>query len=399
VRLPLTVAGPYRARMSNAGMVDWDLAVSTAGRIAKPGPNVSMAEARAAVASLRSLAVEAREHVERTTGLHASVADAPIAVVDRAGWVQANAVGFQAVVDPLVMMMRARRDAAEAAKNGADVTVDPSTEATEPTDEADGFGFAKARGAVDAVGSRLTGVQVGALLGYLSSRVLGQYELFTADGAPPRLLLVAPNLVAAERAMRVDPRDFRLWVAVHEETHRVQFTANPWLGDHLRGEVRALVEATDLDPGSVAGRLKPIAEAVGSAVRGNDGPAMADAVTTPEQRVVLDRVTAVMTLLEGHADFVMDAVGADVVPSVATIRSRFEERRNASGRLESVVRRLLGIDAKLAQYRNGSAFVRSVVDEVGMDGFNRVWQSPETLPRPEEIADPSSWVRRVVAPG
>ena len=353
------------------GMVDWGLAASTAARTSSPGPRVPLAEARAVVGSLRSLAVEAREHVAALTTLDAPTDDAPVAVVDRAAWVRANAVGFQAVVDPLVELIRARR--------------------AEPA-QAPG---AEGRGLVDAVGSRVTGLQVGAMLGYLSARVLGQYELFTPPGVSPRLLLVAPNLLAAEQVMGVDPRDFRLWVCIHEETHRVQFTAVPWLGAHLRGEVEALVAATDLDPASLAARLGPLGDAVRAAVRGGDGPAVVEAVTSPEQRVVLDRVTAVMTLLEGHADYVMDAVGPAVVPTVDDIRARFEQRRGSGRRLEQVVRRLLGVDAKLAQYRNGSAFVRGVVDEVGMDGFNRVWTSPETLPAPDEIAQPHRWVERV----
>jgi coenzyme F420 biosynthesis associated uncharacterized protein len=351
-------------------MVDWGVAEAAATRTSRPGPQVPLDEAREIVGSLRELAVEARSHVADLTGLHAAADDAPVAVVDRAAWVQANAIGFQSVVEPLVAQIRARR---------------PST----------GPSSSVAASAVDAVGSRVTGAQVGVMLGFLSSRVLGQYELFTAPDARPRLLLVAPNLLTAERAMEVDPRDFRLWVCIHEETHRVQFTAVPWLGDHLRGEVASLLEATDLDPGSLTRRLGPLADAVRSAVSGGDGPAVIDAVTTPEQRVVLDRVTAVMTLLEGHADFVMDEVGPKAVPSVVDIRRKFEERRGSGRRTELVLRRLLGIDAKLAQYRDGAAFVRAVVTEVGMDDFNAIWTSPETLPRPDEIAEPSAWVRRV----
>jgi coenzyme F420 biosynthesis associated uncharacterized protein len=363
--------GSPDAPAGRGGVVDWDVAVRAAARFSNPGPQVELDTAREAVASLRTLAVEARSHVADLTRLHADAVDAPVAVVDRAAWVEANADGFRTVMDPLVDRLRVARDAREGTDGSA------------------------ARGLVDAVGSRVTGLQVGALLGYLSSRVLGQYELFTPPGATPRLLLVAPNLVAAEQAMGVDPHDFRLWVCIHEETHRVQFTAVPWLGDHLRSEVERLVEATDVDPAALSERLGPLVDAVRSAVRGSDGPAMSDVVTTPEQRVVLDRVTAVMTLLEGHADYVMDAVGPAAVPTVGHIRTQFETRRSSGRRVEQILRRLLGVDAKLAQYRNGSAFVRTVVDQVGMDGFNQVWTSPNTLPRPEEIADPASWVARV----
>jgi len=382
-------------------MVDWTVARATAARTSRPGPAVSLPDAREVVASLRMLAASARGPVAELTGLDAPAVDAPAAVVDRAGWVDANATGFQAVVEPLVARLRARRGdgsesvTADGRSSGDSRSTVGGGSAGSGRSGADGRSAGNGRSAVDSVGSRVTGMQVGAMLGFLSARVLGQYELFTAPGERPRLLLVAPNLVAAERAMDVDPHDFRLWVCLHEETHRVQFTAVPWLGDHLRDEVRVLVEASDLDPSSLRARLGPLADALRAAARGTDGPAVVDVVTTPRQRVVLERLTAVMSLLEGHADHVMDAVGPSVVPSVVQIRRAFEQRRSGGSRQEQLLRRLLGLDAKLAQYRDGAAFVRGVVDRVGMEGFNAVWTSAETLPQPGEIADPAAWVRRV----
>ncbi|MGZ4591735.1 MAG: zinc-dependent metalloprotease [Actinomycetes bacterium] len=359
----------------NSSMVDWDLAVATGTKLVKPGPQITAAEAREAVAQLRDFAAQAHEHVAGYTGLDASTEGASVAVIDRPGWIQANASGFRTVLDPLVEKIQSTRPATPVAT---------------------------------AVGARVTGVQTGSLLAFLATKVLGQYELFPPYGEAPaarpgRLLLVAPNIVATEREMQVDQRDFRLWVCLHEETHRVQFGAVPWLREHVMGEMRAFIEATDVDPSAMARRLKAAAAATYEAVRDGFDPEASDssgslveAVQTPEQREILDRLTALMSLLEGHADFVMDGVGPSVIPSVGEIRAKFQRRRKEAGRLELVIRRLLGIDAKMRQYRDGERFVRGAVESSGMAGFNRVWESPANLPSKDEIARPDEWVQRVV---
>src|SRR5919107_244846 len=251
----------------------------------------------------------------------------------------------------------------------------------------------------DAVGSKVTGLEVGGLLGFMSSKVLGQFDPFydgsDLDGSSGRLLLVAPNIVHVENELEVDQRDFRLWVCLHEETHRVQFTAVPWMRQHIRSEIENLIGSVDLDPGKVAAMLSEGVKRLGDVVRGSDEVSLLDVFSTPEQRVVMDRITGVMSLLEGHADVVMDGVGPTVIPSVDEIRTKFNKRRKGAGYLDRVLRRLLGMDAKMAQYRDGAAFVRAVVDKVGMDDFNAVWATPANLPSKAEIADPGSWVRRV----
>jgi coenzyme F420 biosynthesis associated uncharacterized protein len=220
-----------------------------------------------------------------------------------------------------------------------------------------------------------------------------------------RLLLVAPNIVHVERELDVDPHDFRLWVCLHEETHRTQFSAVPWLRDHIESEIQSFLGETELDPTTVIERVREAVQSFtgsgpGSEARTEDEPAdgrsLVDLVQTPSQREILARLTAVMSLLEGHADYVMDGVGPDVVATVAEIREKFSRRRaSGAGRLDQALRRLLGLDAKLRQYRDGERFVRAVVDQVGMEGFNRVWTSPNTLPTKAEVAKPSEWVARV----
>ena len=197
----------------------------------------------------------------------------------------------------------------------------------------------------------------------------------TRSSPPTRgqLLLVAPNIVEAERKLGADPRDFRLWVCLHEVTHRTQFTAVPWMRGHFLGEVGAFVDAGAARPGPARRAAAPRASArLADAVRDPDSRvSVLDLVQTPGQRAVLDRLTALMTLLEGHAEFVMDGVGPEVVPSVEEIRAKFNRRREGGNPLERVLRRLLGVDVKLRQYAEGRKFVHAVVERVGMDGLQQ----------------------------
>jgi coenzyme F420 biosynthesis associated uncharacterized protein len=355
-------------------LVDWDLAARVGARLARPGPTMPPEEARAVVLALRDGAAEARTHVRAYTGLDAPVSAAPVEVVDRAAWVKANAEGMRRLLEPLEEVLRTRR--------------------LQPPGDA-----------LRRIGGAVTGTEVGAALAWLSGKVLGQFEVYGqsevhGNGAdrPGRLLLVAPNVAQVERELGVNPADFRLWVCLHEETHRVQFTAVPWLRDHVVGEVRELLAGVgrDADPGQLAARLRQVIEAVVQSVRGMPSPSLAEVLQGPEQRERMARLTAVMSLLEGHADVVMDGVGPLVVPSVADIRAKFQRRRDQPGRAEAALRRIMGLDAKLRQYRDGAAFVRAVVATGGMEGFNRVWDAPANLPSPHEIRVPASWTSRVL---
>jgi coenzyme F420 biosynthesis associated uncharacterized protein len=184
-------------------------------------------------------------------------------------------------------------------------------------------------------------------------------------------------------------------VCLHEETHRVQFTSVPWLRGYVQGMMTEFLLASDLDASAIVDRLRSAAGAVAGAVRGGDGESLMEAMQTPAQRELLDKLTAVMTLVEGHGDYVMDAVGPRVVPSVEEIREKFSQRRGSAGRMEQILRRILGIDLKMKQYEQGSKFVAEVVAEAGMAGFNRVWTSPETLPTRDELAKPADWLARI----
>ena len=337
-------------------MIDWDLAVRIGSTLAGEGPEVSRDAAEQAVTELRAGADRSTALVRDFTGLVAADHTAPVLVVDRPGWVQANADAFRHVIGPLVHKLNEKRP--------------PS-------------------GLALAIGSRVTGAEVGGLLGFLAGKVLGQFDPFhEPDG---RLLLVAPNIVHVERELDVDPHDFRLWVCLHEETHRVQFTAVPWMRDHLFSEVSAISET--VGPSGLEDALKRVTDVLKGGLRGGS---IVDLMSSPEQKEILDRVTGMMSLLEGHADVVMDGVGPTVIASVDHIRGRFNERRKGVGALDRLLRRLLGLDAKMAQYRDGAHFVRSVVDKVGMTEFNAVWERAENLPTKSELSDPEAWVSRVL---
>ncbi len=327
--------------------VDWSAAGLRAGALVRAGVAPSADEAAELVAELRSSAVRARTLARRASRLDqaleapgASDEPAHVLVVDRAGWARAAGSSFAGIAD------------------GRPI---PGTTA-----------------------------QAAAVLALLATRVLGQYDPYTGDG---RLVLVAPNVLRAERAMRVPRADFRLWVCVHEQTHALQFAAAPWLADHIRGELAALLAEVEQTP--------PTAEAaavlggVGRALRGGTREAWSFFDVLPAgQRERVERITAVMSLLEGHADVTMDAA-ARAIPSAKTLRSRMEARRSSGAPADLLLRRLLGLDAKLAQYRNGAAFVKAVRRRGGRNALDPAWASPEGLPLPGEIGDPAAWLRRV----
>ncbi|WP_342372882.1 zinc-dependent metalloprotease [Propioniciclava soli] len=322
--------------MGSVPHVDAGAAVATGVRLMPPGPARSPAQARALVSSLRRAAAASVQPVADVTRLDATAAG-PMRIVDRASWLQANVTMAVAMV-------------AEA-----------SAEHRAP------------QGLRERLAARANGAQLGAVLAALGTRILGQWLPFAPE---PQLLLVAPNVAKVEASLGVRPRDFRLWVCLHEQTHRLQFARAPWLRDHLIGEMALLL-------------------ADGDAAAGPERPhSLVEAALSPDQRVVFARVGAVMALLEGYADDMMDRVGPDVVPTVAHIRRTFEARRHRGGAV-AVLNRLLGMDVKLAQYRDGARFCRAVIGRVGVDGLNAAYDAPAHLPSAAEIADPARWVRRV----
>ena len=346
------------AELTVGRTVDWGFAATVGQRLARPGPPSTDYTRRQVVDNLASAAKAAEPPVRDVTGLHTDGVVPDARIVDRRGWIRAATESMRVMT------------------GGTD----------------------KPRGVISG---RVTGAQTGAVLAFVASGILGQYDPFAASDDGGALLLVYPNVIAVERQLRVEPSDFRLWVCLHEVTHRVQFTANPWLPGYMSQALGVLTGEGSDDVARVVGRLADFARSRGDA--SHEDPhstgiiGLLRAVQSEPQREALDQLLVLGTLLEGHADHVMDAVGPVVVPSVSTIRSRFDERRNRKQPpLQRLLRALLGIDAKLSQYTRGKAFVDHVVGRVGMERFNTVWTGPDTLPRPLEIEYPQRWIDRVL---
>ncbi len=335
--------------------VDWRFAATVGRRLSRPGPPSTDYTRRQVIENLATAAKAAEPPVRDVTGMQTDTVVPEARIIDRPEWITAAAESMRAMT------------------GGTD----------------------KPRGMISG---RITGAQTGAVLAFVSTGILGQYDPFNDGGT---LLLVYPNVIAVERQLRVDPADFRLWVCLHEVTHRVQFTANPWLSGYMSQALGVLTTDGTDDLSQVVGRLAEFARSRGDSPDSDPNSAgilgLLRAVQSEPQREALDQLLVLGTLLEGHAEHVMDAVGPVVIPSVSSIRARFDERRNRKQPpLQRLLRALLGIDAKLSQYTRGKAFVDHVVGRVGMARFNTVWTSPDTLPRPIEIEYPQRWIDRVL---
>ncbi len=351
---------------AGGNLVDWGFAAASASRMVPAGPKASRIEIKDAVAQLHAAAAAAVEPVAHTARMHTPGGAATPLVVDRPGWIHANTSSMQAMMSPVLDEVVSRRASGAPGKG----------EASE---------------VAQRIGGVISGAEVAGLLSWVSTKVLGQYDL--APQGTPRLLLVAPNIMAAHRELEVDPHDFRLWVCLHEETHRVQFTAVPWLRHHIINSAQALSTSMVPHTDEMGTKLTQFVSGLPAVLRGERD--ITSLLANEAQRAQLADITAVMSLLEGHADVIMDEVGPQVIPSVETIRAKFTQRRKGAGPLDIMLRRLLGMEAKMKQYRDGAVFVRAVMDQVGTDGFNQVWTSLQTLPKAEEIADPGAWVARV----
>jgi coenzyme F420 biosynthesis associated uncharacterized protein len=240
------------------------------------------------------------------------------------------------------------------------------------------------------------GLQVGALLGYLAHKVLGQYDLFAPPDDEGVLYFVGPNVFGVERKYGFPQRDFRLWLCLHEVAHRVQFAGVPWLRGHLSGLVDSYLASVELDPKQLLESLKRAADEVREGSAEWRGLGWVFLLMTPEQRDMFRRMQAVMSLLEGHGNFVMDGVAQGRIEAGSLFRQRLQERRRRAG-FEGAFQRAIGFDSKVHQYDIGERFVAQVVDRVGMAGFNRVWEHAANLPTLHEVNQPDAWLNRVGA--
>jgi coenzyme F420 biosynthesis associated uncharacterized protein len=344
-------------------LVDWNLAERVAGALAGRGPAWDGSEEE-----LRAESDRAAELVRRYTGLRPKGRVPTAELVDRDEWARVNIESFRSLSTRVEEHLEERMDGSGKGGGGLQRTI------------------------VRAA----TGAEVGLAVGYLSQRVIGQYDVALIGPArAPRLLFVGPNLSAARARLDVDRDLFLRWIALHETTHAVHFASVPWLREHIGGIAEELFEkaALEVKPGELLGKLARLnpKELVRSATSGE----LAHLLWPEPQRQLVERLTAVMTLVEGYAEHVMDAVGDQLDPGYTDLRRALDRDRERRGLLDSIVSKVLGLDMKLAQYRRGKAFADVVVRAHGIRTLNRAWGAPDFLPRPDELDAPDDWVERV----
>lgn len=365
-----TVVGRHLERQAREGLVDWPAVERIAiARLARAPGTLTRDDLRA---SERHYAAA----MDRIVPALSAALDTELpgvversGVVDRAGWVRANTAAFASLIGRL-----------EADLLDQIVPV--------------GGGLAKA---TMALANRwITTRQLGFLLGFMGQRVLGQYDLalLSAETTPGRLLFVEENIRATATSLGVPLGPFRTWIALHETTHAFEFEAHPWLRPYLASRLERQMTLFGSD---VRGMGREALRGVGRALRGEgDGGHWLERLMGDEQRRLFRETQAVMSLLEGFSDYVMDEVGRDLVPDVERISARFHERRARRTPFERSMLRLTGMDLKLEQYKKGEAFVRAIAEQRGRAALMRLWESPETLPLDGEIEAPERWMRRVL---
>jgi coenzyme F420 biosynthesis associated uncharacterized protein len=341
-------------------MVDWGMARQIAGLAAGRGSE------EPPPFDVTALASEMEGPVAGYTRLALSTPTPPPEVVTRADWASLNLDAMSHILDPVA----ARLD--------------------------DRLSFAGPLAGALRVGASATlAAEIGLVMGYMSTRVLGQYDvsLLGAD-TEPRLLFVTPNTAHAVRDLDVEAESFGRWICAHELTHVFQFQGVPWLREHMSGLLRRYVETLEvrIQNGS-AGGLPSMPDPARLVETFRDG-GLAALVQNPEQRALMDEVQAAMSVVEGYAEHVMDAIAAEFIPGHEELRAAMDRRRRSRSAPQRIIERLLGFDVKLRQYEQGKRWADAVVASGGMEALNRVWTSPEALPSADELQHPGQWLKR-----
>jgi coenzyme F420 biosynthesis associated uncharacterized protein len=346
--------------------VSWDLAARVAIRVAGREPFAESYHYASLQPDFDEFTHEAEELVAAETGLRSLAGPARARVTDRAGWVRANVASFQRLLRPLT----------------------------------DRLGARLSTGPVANVGRAVAGAEVGTLLGWMSTRVLGQYDLLIAEDDQPDeqdiVYYVGPNVLSLEKRYGFPPREFRLWLALHEVTHRAQFTGVPWMRRHFLSLVEESLGSIDADPRRLLDALRRAAEQVRAGRNPLDDGGLVTLLASPEQHAVLQRLQGLMSLLEGHGDVTMDRAGRAHVPSADRFARVLRQRRQAAG-LTKVIQKVTGIEAKLLQYEQGERFIETIEQEGGPELLERVWRDERFLPTLPEIRRPELWLERVRA--
>ncbi len=342
---------------SAARLADWNTAVDIGRRIAGPGVPVPGADRARVREDLAEVVPQAEQLIRSFTGMEVGGFRSRPWVMGRTDWMRANLNGLQRLIEPL----------AERILDGRPTRAEFKRKAL--------------------------GAQAGVLIGYVARKVLGQYDVFLPPDDEGLLYFVGPNIVEVEQRFSLPPRDFRLWIAIHEVTHRVQFGHATWLRGYLASQVNEYLATVQLDSHQLMEQLKRAADEAkaGADWRGMGGVFL---LLSPEQRELFKRMQAMMSLLEGHASYVMNEVARDHVNDVDRMRRALSARRRSSS-VERTFQKAIGFDQKIQQYDAGERFVRAIVDRAGMSTFNLIWRSAADLPMHDEIAEPDRWLARV----
>jgi len=351
------------------GPVDWQLAERVAIRAAGSDAFSRSYLADSLQADFEEATAEAEELVAAATGLRSLSGPARARVTDRAGWVRANVASFQRLLQPVTEKLGERLGSSPASR----------------------------------LTRKVGGAEVGLLLGWMSSRVLGQYDMLVVDDPTAGdhadqdvVYYVGPNVLALEKRFAFPPKEFRLWLALHEVTHRAQFTGVPWLREHYLSLVHQTLDAVDPDPKRFLDAIGQVLEDLKAGRKPLEDGGIATLLATPEQRAALERIGGLMSLLEGHGDVTMDRAGAGRVPSAERFARVLRERRAEASPAARLLRRLVGLEAKLNQYAQGERFIEEVERlGGGPEALDPVWRGERWLPTLSEIRNPQDWLDRV----
>jgi coenzyme F420 biosynthesis associated uncharacterized protein len=353
--------------LTSTDAVNWELARQVA--VALASHDEPLGEIGAAQAELEGMSRAATAEAEVFSGLVTETV-APVTVVSRTQWVEANIDSFKFLMNPLAEKMSAGGEIPLPGQIGQ---------------------------VLRQISSVFLGLQTGMVLGYLGRTVIGQYEVSLPQPEGVRLLYVLPNLREVERDWELDPKEFRYWIALHEVTHHLEFS-RPWVRNYFHSQLRTLVDSLDFDPTRMQTAFEGIEmldpERMAEALQ--DPEKLVQAAWTPLSKDAMARLQSFMTLAEGYATFVMDAVGARVLKDHPRLKEVMERRKREASPGDVLLERLLGLELKRRQYEEGVKFCRYVAGVRDIPSLNRAWDNPDSLPTSEELADPDAWITRVL---